>query len=104
MIPTAIFTEMPTSWNTTLGNGNVTFRCRAQNADVVTWKLNGGFLSQVDPVIVPDIVQTKDGLLHTLRIPTTAEYNSTVVVCAAFIYGENASSSFSDHVVLKVQG
>ena len=105
MIPTATFTEIPTSWNATLGDGNVTFRCRTQNADAVAWRLNGSFLSQDDPVIVPDIVSTNNGFLYTLRIPTTAENNTTVVVCAAFIYGENTSSySLSDRVVLRVQG
>ena len=104
MVPTAIFTELPTSWNATLGDGNVMFRCRTKNANAVTWQENGRFLSQDDPVIVPDIVSTKDGFLYTLRIPTTAEYNNTVVVCAAFIYGENTSLSLSDGVVLRVQG
>jgi len=96
---------MPTSWNATLGDGNVTFRCRIQNANAVTWRVNGRFLSQDDPVIVPDILPTQDGFLYTLRIPTTDEYNNTIVVCAAFIYGENTSrSSLSDGVVLRVQG
>ena len=105
MVPTAIFTELPTSWNATLGDGNVTFRCRTQNANAVSWQVNGRFLSQDDPVIVPDILLTQDGFLYTLRIPATAEHNNTVVVCAAFIYGENTSSySLSDRVVLRVQG
>ena len=100
---------MPTSRNATLGDGNVTFQCRAPNAVSVTWRLNGSFLSQFDPVNVLGIVQntvlTKSGFLYTLLIPTTAEYNNTVVMCAAFIYGENTSSSYlSDRVVLRVQG
>jgi len=104
MVPTAIFTELPTSWNATLGDGNVMFRCRTQNVNAVNWQLNGRFLSQDDPVIVPGILPTEDGFLYTLCIPTTAEYNNTVVVCAAFIYGENPALSLSDGVVLRVQG
>jgi len=105
VIPTAIFTELPTSRNATLGDGNVTFRCQIQNANAVTWQVNGSYLSQDDPVIVPDILLTQDGFLYTLRIPTTAEYNNTIVACVAFIYGENTSrSSLSDGVVLRVQG
>jgi len=98
---------IPTPWNATLGDDDVTFQCQAQNADSVTWRLNGSFLSQIDPVIVPGIfpstVPTKTGFLYKLCIPTTAEYNNTVVVCAAFIAGV-INPSLSDRVVLRVQG
>ena len=107
MVPTAIFTEVPTSWNATLGDGHVMFQCRAQNADSITWRLNGSFLSQINPVNVLGIasgnVPTSSGFLYTLRIPTIAEYNNTVVECAAITVGRQ-NSSLSDHVVLKMQG
>ena len=107
MVPAAIFTEMPTSWNATLGGGNVTFQCRPQNADSVIWQLNGSFLSRIDPMIVSGIaagiVPTSSGFLYTLRIPTIAKYNNTVVECAAFTVGHQ-NSSLSDRVVLRMQG
>ena len=98
---------MPTSWNATLGVGHVTFQCRAQNADSITWRLNGSFLSQINPVIVSGIasgnVPTSSGFLYTLRIPTIAKYNNTVVECVAVTVGRQ-NSSLSDRVVLRMQG
>lgn len=106
MVRTAMFTEMPTPWNATLGDGKVTFQCQPRNADSVTWRLNGSFLSQLNPVTVPGIlanmVPNGTDFLYTLCIPATAEYNNTVVECVAFIHGQ--SSSFSDRVELRVQG
>ena len=108
IVPTAMFTLIPTSWNATLGDGIVTFQCRPQKADFVAWRLNGSFLSQIDSMIVPGIIPgivptTNNSFLYTLRIPTIAEYNNTVVECAALTVGRQ-NSSFSDRVVLRMQG
>ena len=77
------------------------FTCGIRNAPFFAWRVNGTFLSQLDPSLRADLnifleIIGNTGVF-TLTIPARAEYNGTVVQCIASVPGgtfresENAS-------------
>ena len=82
------------------------FTCGTRDAPAFSWRVNGTFLSQLDPSLRADLVnvqQTVGGIdRHTLTIPARAEYNGTVVQCVASVPGGDFNES--EVATLMIQG
>ena len=67
------------------------FTCRSRNAPSFAWRVNGTFLSQLDPSLHADLDTEQetvgDNELYTLTIPARAKYNGTMVQCVVFVPG-----------------
>ena len=74
------FIESPTSQNVSIGEDAV-FRCQHDSADTIRWRVNGVLVSRSSPPT--GVHEDADGLVDTLTITGSLEYNGTEVVCVA---------------------
>ena len=82
-------------------NHKAEFACETRNAPTFSWRLNGTFLGQLNPMLRVDLDLYQETVganeMYSLTIPARAEYNGTVVQCVvsvpggAFRESENAS-------------
>ena len=88
------------------GKSTAEFTCETRNAPSFGWRVNGTFLSQLDPSLRADLVyvpQTVGDIdQHTLTIPARAGYNGTVVQCVAAVPGGEFRES--ENATLMTQG
>ena len=82
------------------------FMCETRNAPSFAWRVNGTFLSQLDPSLRADLDTDQETVgdieLYTLTIPARAEYNGTVVQCVASVPGGEFRQS--GNATLMIQG
>jgi len=82
------------------------FTCGIRNAAIITWRVNGTFLSQLDPSLRADLDSDHETVgdidLLTLTILARAEYNGTVVQCVASVPGGEFRES--GNATLMIQG
>ena len=82
------------------------FTCETRNAPFFSWRVNGTFLSQLDPSLRADLDSDQetvgDSDWHTLTITARAGYNGTVVQCVAAVPGGEFRES--GNATLKIQG
>ena len=67
------------------------FTCGSRNAPSFAWRVNGTFLSQLDPSLRADLDTDQETVgdidRHTVTITARAEYNGTVVQGVASVPG-----------------
>ena len=82
------------------------FICRTRNAPSFGWRVNGAFLSQLDPSLRADLDTDQETIgdidRHTLTITARAEYNGTVVQGVASVPGGDFRES--GNATLTIQG
>ena len=80
------------------------FYCRAQDASVVFWTVNGIPVNQLpDPNISLDDGPLVDGVrTHVLRIMADVQHNNSMIQCRSFTRG--LGETLSDPALLMVQG
>ena len=80
---------------------NAVFECRHPGAQYRNWRFNGEF--PTDDSYPPNVTFTLPS--GTLTIPTTGQYNNTVVQCEAVVRdGRVFMSELSVNATLQVQG
>ena len=82
------------------------FICETRNAPSFGWRVNGTFLSQLDPSLRADLDLDQetvgDSEQYTLTITARAEHNGTVVQCVAAVPGGEFRQS--GNATLMIQG
>ena len=82
------------------------FTCGTRSAPFFAWRVNGTFLSQLDPSFRVDLDTDQETVgdidRHTLTIPARAEYNGTVVQGVASVPGGDFRES--GNATLMIQG
>ena len=88
------------------GKSTAEFTCGTRNAPSFAWRVNGTFLSQLDPSLRADLDPDQETVgdidQHTLTIPARAKYNGTVVQCVAGVFG--GAFRESGNATLMIQG
>ena len=82
------------------------FICETRNAPSFGWRVNGTFLSQLDPSLRADLDTGQETVgdieQYTLTIIARAEYNGTVIQCVAAVPGGDFRES--GNATLMIQG
>ena len=82
------------------------FTCGTRNVPAFSWRVNGTFLSQLDPSLRADLDPDQETVgdieLYTLTITARAEYNGTVVQCVVSVPGGEFRES--ENATLMIQG
>ena len=76
------------------------FNCQHQTADNIGWRVNGTFLSRHQP---QGVISHSNGVLSTLNITASIEYNETTIDCVAVFYSEDVFQ-VSSLAYLYIQG
>ena len=93
-----IFLISPASLNVTVDTVAV-FQCQHSTAHSINWKINGSILQDLPEGFSTD---RSGDRVFSLNIEAFAEYNSTVIQCAAFFTG--SPSEDSERSLMMIQG
>lgn len=88
----------PVSLNVTVDTVAV-FQCQHPTAHSINWKINGSILRDLPEGFSTD---RSDDRVFSLNIEALAEYNSTVIQCAAFFL--DSPSEESEQSLMMIQG